>query len=209
MGELELVCFDLGGVVIRICRSWEEGCAAAGLPVRDPALWQSTRPARRELVLEHQTGRIDGPTFATRASALVGGLYSPAEILRVHRAWMTDEYEGIGELVDQLHAAGLKTAALSNTNDEHWSRIVEFPAVSRMQYLLASHQLGLHKPDRAIYERVEQSTGCTGGQILFFDDTADNVKAAKAIGWHAEIIDHAGDPVRQIRTSVREFGFDV
>ena len=31
---ISLVCFDLGGVVVRICRSWAEGCAEAGLDVR-------------------------------------------------------------------------------------------------------------------------------------------------------------------------------
>ncbi len=45
--RIRLVCFDLGGVVIRICRTWAEGCAAAGLEVRDPLLWRQTKPARR------------------------------------------------------------------------------------------------------------------------------------------------------------------
>ncbi len=206
---LRLVCFDLGGVVIRICRTWAEGCAAAGLPVRDPDLWRSTGPARRDLVHEHQTGRIDASTFAARSSAMVDGLYSPAEILGVHQAWLISEYEGVSDLIDRLHAAGLETAALSNTNHEHWARMGEFPAVLRMRHLLASHRLGLRKPDHEIFQRVEQLTGCAGEQVIFFDDTADNVDAARQVGWRAETIDPAASPAEQITEALRAHGVPV
>ncbi len=209
MSAVRLVCFDLGGVVIRICRTWAEGCAAAGLPVRDPDLWQSTGPARRALVHEHQTSRIDALTFAARSSAMVGGLYSPAEILGVHNAWLLTEYEGMRQLIDLLHGAGLETAALSNTNHEHWARMGEFPAVFRMRHLLASHRLGLRKPDHEIYQRVERQTGCAGEQIIFFDDTPDNVGAARAVGWRAEAIDPAGSPAEQITGALRAHGVSV
>ncbi|MCZ6735630.1 MAG: hypothetical protein O7C65_07570, partial [Planctomycetota bacterium] len=97
--RIRLVCFDLGGVVLRICRTWAEVCAAAGLDVRDPSQWKQTKPARAALIEQYQTGRIDGQTFAQQASALVGGLYSPAEILGIHRAWLLAEYDGLNELV--------------------------------------------------------------------------------------------------------------
>ena len=29
-----VICFDLGGVLVRICRDWNEGCAAAGIDPR-------------------------------------------------------------------------------------------------------------------------------------------------------------------------------
>ena len=29
-----IVCFDIGGVLVRICRTWEEGCIAADVPLR-------------------------------------------------------------------------------------------------------------------------------------------------------------------------------
>jgi len=190
---VRLVCLDLGGVVIRICRSWAEGCSAAGVACRDDEVWERTRAARRALVVEHQTGRIDAPTFAARASTLTGGLYSPAEVLGVHRAWMLGEYDGVAELLDRAHDAGLDTAALSNTNHDHWTQILGYPAVGRIRHPLASHLLGLHKPDPAIYRRAEQHLGYRGAEILFFDDLPENVEAARAVGWRAETIDPAGD----------------
>ncbi len=208
-GTLRLVCFDLGGVVIRICRSWAEGCAAAGLPVRDPALWQRTRPARRRLIEQLQTGRIDGATFAARASDQVAGLYSPEEILGVHRAWLLDEYDGMVDLIDRVHDAGLDTAALSNTNDEHWGRLDTLPAVMRMRHRLASHQLGLLKPDERIYRHLEEQLGYRGDQIIFFDDTPTNVVAARNVGWHAHVIDPEDNPPQQVAAVLRDHGVDV
>ena len=58
---IRLVCFDLGGVIIRICRTWLEACRRAGLPVRDgiEGVLQREIETRRELNVLHQTGRLD------------------------------------------------------------------------------------------------------------------------------------------------------
>lgn len=200
---IRLVCFDIGGVIVRICRTWAEGCAAAGLPVRDPQRWQSAKPARRAIVDEYQRGRIDGRTFAARLSAQVGGLYSPSEILGIHRAWLLGAYQGMAEVVDRLHGQGIRTAALSNTNHEHWTRLGGYPAVTAMRHLLASHQLGLIKPDPAIYHRAESIFGTSGGEILFFDDLLENVEAARSVGWSAEVIDPLGEPAEQVAAVLR------
>ncbi|MHC4416362.1 MAG: HAD-IA family hydrolase [Planctomycetota bacterium] len=204
--ETKLICFDIGGVVIRLCRTWAQGCAAAGVDVRDESLWQAAGPARQALLVQHQTGRMDGPTFAEQVSVLVGGLYSPAEILGVHRAWLLDEHEGIADLVDRLHEGGLDTAALSNTNHEHWSRMGEYPAVMRIRHHLPSHRLGLSKPDPSIYHRLERQLGYTPTEILFFDDAEENVRAAREIGWSAELIDPHAAPARQITAALRTYG---
>ncbi len=195
---LRLVCFDLGGVVLRICRNWREGCAAAGLDERDPAAWRQSGPARQALLIDHQTGRIDGPTFAAMVSELTGGLYSPAEILGIHHAWLLGQHRGMGAIMERVHRGGLDTAALSNTNHEHWVRMGEFPAVMRIRHLFASHRLGLHKPDPSFYHRLERQLGYAGSEILFFDDTQENVAAAQRLGWRAELIDPAASPAAQI-----------
>lgn len=210
MGDcVRLVCFDLGGVIIRICQAWEERCAAAGLAIRNPELWDEIKFVRDELMVQYQTGRIEGRHFAQRLSAALRGLYSPAEIMAIHDAWLIDEYEGVGTIVDQLHQAGLDTAALSNTTNEHWARMDEFPTVGRLRHRFASHELGLNKPDPAIYRHVERQLGYTGKQILFFDDTEENVIAARAVGWRAERIDPASDTARQMTGALAEHGVAV
>ena len=204
--RVRLVCFDLGGVIIRICQTWEERCAAAGVTIRNPELWDEIKPVRDGLMVQYQTGRIEGSHFAQQLSEALRGLYSPAEIMAIHDAWLIDEYKGVDAIVDQLHQAGLDTAALTNTTPEHWVRMPQFPTVGRLRHRLASHELGLHKPDPAIYLRLERQLGYAGGEILFFDDTEENVQAAQAVGWRAERIDPAGDTARKIAEALAEHG---
>ena len=207
--SIQLVCFDVGGVVVRICHTWAEGCAAAGITPRNLSLWDETGPARKALIRKYQTGRIDGATFADRISALVSGIYSPAEIMGVHHAWLLDEYEGVGDLVERLHLNGLETAALSNTSHEHWCRMGEYPAVMRIRHHLPSHRLGLQKPDPKIYQRLEQQLGYAGARIIFFDDKVENVEGARAAGWHGELIDPAASPAAQITEALRAHGISA
>lgn len=204
--RVRLVCFDLGGVIIRICQTWAERCAAVGVAIRNPELWDEIEPVRDGLMAQYQTGRIEGSHFARQLSEALRGLYSPAEIMAIHNAWLIDEYEGVDAIVDRLHQAGLDTAALTNTTHEHWVRMPQFPTVGRLRHRLASHELGLHKPDAAIYLRLERQLGYAGREILFFDDTEENVIAAQAVGWRAERIDPAGDTARQMAEAMAEHG---
>lgn len=202
-----LVCFDLGGVVVRICRTWEEGCAAAGLPRRRMEEREATRAARHAAVVEFQTGRIDGPTFAQRISAILNGAYTAEEILTVHRAWILGEYPGVGAVIEALHAQGIETGVLSNTNSEHWSDLERFGSFLALRNRHASHLLGLHKPDPEIHRAFERLVGACGSEILFFDDLAENVDSAAAIGWRAVRIDPAVvDTAEQMRDALRRVG---
>ncbi len=204
--SVRLVCFDLGGVIIRICQTWEERVAAAGLEMRDTAHWEQIGPTREALMVGYMTGNLTGSQFAQQLSGALDGQYTPAEIMAIHDAWLIDEYPGVGSIVDQLHQAGVDTAALTDTTNEHWARMDEFPTVGRLRYRFASHELGLSKPDPAIYQHVERELGYAGKQILFFDDAEENVIAARNVGWRAERVDPAGVPAQQIRDALTEHG---
>jgi glucose-1-phosphatase len=186
-GRIRLVCFDLGGVVVRICRSWDEACAVVGLDRREC----SSHPVAELLRLKqlHQTGAIDLDEFAAGASRAYGGLYSPDEIAAMHRSWILGEYEGVGEVIGRLNEAGVETAALSNTTADHWEQLFAYPAIARIAHRHASHLLGLAKPDPAIYRAFEERLGRRGGEIMFFDDLPDNIAAAREAGWNAVQID--------------------
>ena len=204
---IRLIVFDLGGVLVRICRSWQEGCAAAGLELRANGA-QGTQAwfAPGETGHLYQTGAISCEEFAARLSHDFRQTYSAEEIMRVHHAWLLGEYEGVGELIEEIHQRDVGTAALSNTNHAHWLRLVEMPAVARLRHRLASHELRLHKPDPAIYRELEQRLDVSGGDIIFFDDLPDNVEAANKLGWNAVLIDPHGKTDQQMRHALRDRG---
>jgi len=206
-----IVCFDLGGVVVRICRSWQEACAAAGLPYHEDIRDDQLRALRREKNTLLQLGKLTPESYFEEIAATTRGRYTPGQIERLHAAWILDEYPGIGPLIDRLNALdGLRTAILSNTDHYHWSiqmmTLPKFPTPRRISHPHASHLLGLRKPHAEIYRAFERAVPARPTEILFFDDTQENIDAARAAGWTAELIDHTGDTVRQMEQHLRTHG---
>jgi len=202
--SIRLICFDLGGVLMRICRDWPEAVAAAGLSHRD-SLNGGTLEFNHahHLTVALGKGEITIDEFSSSVSALLDHRYSADEVCRIHHAVLLDPYEGVASLIDGIHARGFMTACLSNTNHAHWSRLLKFPVVKSLHHRLASHELGLHKPEPAIYHELERRVGVTGPGIVFFDDLLENVQAAREIGWDAVHIDHAGSTAAQMEVALR------
>ncbi len=79
---------------------------------------------------------------------------------------------------------------LSNTNAIHVKKMQEmfqrdhqiedFTKLFDIPYL--SYQIGLLKPDPAIYEYVLKDAGIKREETVFLDDNADNVKSAQSVG---------------------------
>jgi putative hydrolase of the HAD superfamily len=53
--------------------------------------------------------------------------------------------------------------------------------------LFFSCELGCQKPDHAYYQIVEGELGFEGQEVLFWDDSAVNVRSARRWGWKAEL----------------------
>ena len=204
---VRLVVFDLGGVLVRIARGWQDACRLAGVDLAhvDAAAW--TR--HQELMLRFETGHIDEAAYLAEAPGLVGCGVDAGALVRVFDAWLLGMYPGAPELLDELRARGLKTACLSNTNARHWGLLAkrdEYRPLDRLDYRLASHEIRIMKPNELAYRRTEEATGCWGDQVLFFDDKLENVLAARAVGWRAEVVDRTDDAVPQIREYLTAHG---
>jgi putative hydrolase of the HAD superfamily len=109
-------------------------------------------------------------------------------------------------VIDRIHHAGMRTACLSNTNAHHWEQLDTSEAFRRIQVRHASHVMGLVKPDQRIYRAFEAATGVAPQEIVFFDDLAENISAARACGWNAVHIDHTGDTAAQVLAGLRAHG---
>ena len=198
--DIRLVCFDWGGVILRICRSWEEGCKAAGLKAPSKKVASRCLAKQESLATRFQTGQMSDKAFFRAIAKESEDFHSIDDIAAVHHAWLLEEYPGIDEIIAELNNfADLSTALFSNTNASHWARMEEdFPAASLIEHKHASHLFGLAKPDEKAFAAFERRVGAAGNQILFLDDTPLNVQGAKDFGWCAEQIDHEGDTAAQI-----------
>jgi putative hydrolase of the HAD superfamily len=162
-----------------------------------------------DIVARIDTGKIDLGTFARELAPLRG--VQPADIVRIQNIYLRGPYPGATELIDDLNAAGVQTACLSNTSDSHW-RMMTNPSdpnylpLERLTHRFASHLIGIRKPDAGIYEHVERTTRLAPESILFFDDLEANVAAARERGWRAHQVRTDADPIAQASRHLRDMG---
>lgn len=208
---IRAVCFDLGGVIVRIHRTWEAAVTFAGFTRGTPAQWTDPRVVEAwQLVhVAHHRGEVTDAAYFDRVAQLSGGFYEAEDVARIHRGWLIEEYPGMADLVWQLGKAGLVTACLSNTNEHHWQSLLTepcFPSVQALQVKLASHRLKMMKPEAGIYVAAESALGCASDEIAFFDDLSENVEAARQRGWNTRLIDPMQSPAEQVVTALRAWG---
>lgn len=207
---VKVVCFDVGGVLIRIAHFWLDAAAHAGVSVRSeisPAASLTDSP----LFSAYQRGAVSEEAYLTDLQDYLG-LPSIDDADLVHRHIMIEPFPGVDQIVKSLNLAGILTACLSNTNGPHWREMTEsgrFPANEMLRLRLASHELRLEKPDPAIFRAFEARAGASGMEILFFDDSRENVDIAASLGWNSVWIDSALDPGVQIKRTIVNNGLVV
>jgi FMN phosphatase YigB (HAD superfamily) len=211
--DIRLVCFDLGGVVVRGCASSRVACARAGVRYRPEIESPEVRARMTQAEAAYELGRCSTAEYFACAETALDGRQSEAQLALVNDAWILGEYQGMDRLVGAIRAAGVETACLSNTNERHWELMtaqpLTYPTFAALGRRHASHLLGLAKPDPAIYRAFEEHSGVKGGMIVFFDDRAENVAAARSAGWQAECVDPHGDTAAQAATVLRRLGLSL
>ena len=74
-----------------------------------------------------------------------------------------------------------RIGCLSNTNAFQWdAHFGALPLIGAFEFRFLSFELGLVKPDPAIFEAVAAGLPAAPGRVLFLDDNAVNVDAAAA-----------------------------
>jgi len=208
--DIQVVCFDLGGVLIRCVNGWGSACKRAGLPIREEGLMQlkgHQGVADANNMMEE--GKVEAEKFM-KVLALITG-YTAPEIEKIVASWFIELYPGIEDMLRQLADRGVRLAALTNTNDIHYNILLNdnerFGAITQhIPDIFASHIIGARKPDFEAYEAVENGVNVDAEEILLFDDLHANIEGAKHHYWQAEQIDSNNDPAKQILKHCRRYG---
>jgi HAD superfamily hydrolase (TIGR01509 family) len=89
-------------------------------------------------------------------------------------------YDWLGALRPRLRTALLSNSCVgAREHESRWG----FEAVT--DDIVYSDEVGLLKPDPAIYRLTQDRLGVQPEEIVFLDDRPDNVEAAARVGWHA------------------------
>ena len=182
MNGIEAIVFDLGNVLL----AYDEGRAPERLATRTGKTRQQIDEYGRgtPYVTELALGKMSKKQFfhtVARDLAFDGTYEEFAEI------W-SDIFTPIEPMV--ALAESLKTRVprlvLSNTNAIHIDFVLErFPFLNDFDAHVFSHEVGLLKPDAAIYLYTLGKYGLTAGRTIFIDDMAANADAARRVGMQA------------------------
>ena len=97
------------------------------------------------------------------------------------------------ELVRDLRGGGLRTGLLTNNarelRDRWWALL---PYDELFDDVVDSHEVGMRKPNPAIYRLALERLGATADRTAFLDDIASNVAAALAEGMVGVLVEGDG-----------------
>lgn len=139
----------------------------------------------------YDEGKLTGLTFWQQLARDAGLSLTAAQIDELNdwdaRMWTTENPPMLAWQC-LLKSRGFKTAILSNMGDNVHARIEqEFPWVANFDAFVWSYQLGIAKPDPAIYRHVLAELQVEAGEVLFLDDKQANIEAARALGMTAHL----------------------
>ena len=92
---------------------------------------------------------------------------------------------------------------LSNLAVIDYERIDKQLGLSNYDYLFLSYELECQKPDKKIYEKVQDSVPFKPSDILFIDDLEKNINTAKKMGWN--VCQASGLELDKIKQACEEF----
>jgi epoxide hydrolase-like predicted phosphatase len=102
---------------------------------------------------------------------------------------------GMMDLVDRLRTAGLKVGILTNNIREFrdlWRTLMPYEEL--FDDIVDSHEVGLRKPNPAIYELALTRLNATPGRSAFLDDVDTNVAAAERVGMFGILVEEDSAP---------------
>ncbi len=198
MSDIDAVIFDLGNVLLK----FDETIARDRLAARTGKTPQEIESYFRATphVTHLALGKMTGQRFYRTVSKDLGfdGSYEEFALI-----W-SDIFEPIEPMLELAKslATRLPRVLLSNTNAIHMKFVFEkFPMLQDFDARILSHEVGLLKPDRAIYELALKRCGLEAGRTLFIDDIHANVEGARAVGMRGLQFESA-DQVRQELTKL-------
>lgn len=131
-----------------------------------------------------------GRPFNVGVAALSAQFPQYAHLIRAYdEDWgtcITGAIEGSVAIAWQLKQTGYALYGLTNFSSEKFPLMRQrFAFLNLFDDIIVSGEVGLVKPDPAIYRLMLQRIGQTAGECVFIDDSQVNFQAAKDLGFAA------------------------
>ena len=182
-GRLEAVLFDVGNVIVR----WDPRTLYSQI-FDDPA--ERDRFLAEVCTMDWHGEHDRGVAMAENARALIAAHpHHEQAILDWERRW-DEMFSGVIEetvaVMEDLSARGVPLYALTNMPAEKAAGVFAMsPAFELFEDIVVSAVERVIKPDPRAFEIACERAGRLPEQMVFIDDSAANIKAARALGFDA------------------------
>ncbi|MCF7848271.1 MAG: HAD family phosphatase [Kiritimatiellales bacterium] len=171
--------FDIGKVLVNFDLQGLLQAIADGSG--QPLMPQSERDLAMHAAVE--SGRISDEEFVQYLNGAKGLSWTVDDLTGIWSGMFSINETGYRLYNDALQS-GVPACMFSNLAQHHVDAIEHnWPGFfTKAASLFFSYQLGLSKPDPAIYQRVLADLGTEADQCFFIDDRPENIEAAQAAG---------------------------
>ena len=200
MTEIRHIVFDIGRVLIH----YDPDLPFSRLiPDATKRKWFFDNVCTSDWNIEQDRGR----SWEDAEALLIADHPGHAENIRnFRRHWhemVSHAYDDSVELMERLIDAGRDVTMLTNfAADTFMEARTRFAFLNRPRGVTVSGEIGLIKPDRAIYEHHAKAFDLEPAATLFIDDSRKNVDGAKAAGWQAVLFTDAAT----LKSDLKSFG---
>lgn len=191
---MQAVLFDLGRVLVHYDHQQVVAATAslAQLPVE--AVQQYLRDYTHALGV----GELDAEEFHTLFCAHFGVTLLFDDFITALAAGIRRDETALAYALSLQQRPATTVAIISNTNAAHVLWLDEhLPELRAFDLVMMSNEVGLIKPDPAIFTTALDLLDIAPAQAIFIDDIAENVEAARALGI-AGIVHHDWAETRPI-----------
>jgi len=193
MAAPKAIIFDLGNVLLPI--DLEKTYAAFSAYSSFSQEEISAIIIDNQLWVPYESGQQTDIEFREFLRSRLDLTISDLEFDEAFSALLLDFHAGVYDWIASLQSK-YHLILLSNTSSIHaerFTRVSLGPSgqnlFSLFNHVYYSFEMGLVKPDPAIYHRVLMEHGFAPSQVLFFDDNLANINSAKSIGIDSYLID--------------------
>lgn len=181
--EIRHIVFDVGKVLIHYD---PEIPFRRLIPDSARRQWFFANLCTHEWNVEQDRGR----SWAEAEAALIARYPHEADTIRAFRLnWhemVSHAYDDTVAIMNGLIDDGQDVTLLTNFAADTFLEACErFEFLRRARGVTVSGEVGLIKPDRAIFDHHAAAFDLEPGATLFIDDSAANVEGARAAGWQA------------------------
>ncbi|MFK5979138.1 MAG: HAD family phosphatase [Rhizobiaceae bacterium] len=185
MTTIDHIVFDIGQVLIH----WDPEIPYKKLiPNDEERSWFLENVCTAQWNMEQDRGR----SWTDAEDILIAKHQEHETNIRAYREYWPDmiphNIPGTFQIMQSLVEAGHDVTMLTNFHQDTFVIAKDtYPLLDLPRGVTVSGEVKLIKPDQAIYELHAREFELQPENILFFDDSTNNVEAARQAGWQAEL----------------------